>query len=138
MEYYLLKLSYSTTGWKGIVDTVSKGAKAQAFDDRLGPVRALITNLGGSFASFHFYKGDKTKKEICVRDKFVEFGKHDLIAVLAFEDRNAAEAFRIALLQQPGVKHVKLVALMPFEDAIADSVYRAKKAIDDTKYAGPG
>jgi len=135
MEHYLLKLSYSTTGWKDIVD------KGHSFDQRLGPVRDLIAKLGGSFASFHFYEREPYRKEglqHVVLEKFAIFGRHDLCAVLAFPDKNSAQAFRIAVAMQSGVKRVKLVSIMPFEDVIADSVGKAKVAITASKYAGPG
>jgi len=135
MEHYFLKLSYSTTGWKDIVQ------KAPTFDQRLGPVRDLIAKLGGSFASFHFYERDpyRSKKlQHVVLEKFGIFGRDDLIAVLAFQDKNSAQAFKIALSTQPGIKSIELVSIMPFEDVIADSVGKAKAAISGSKYAGPG
>jgi uncharacterized protein with GYD domain len=135
MEHYFLKLSYSATGWKDIVD------KAPTFDQRLGPVRDLIASLGGSFASFHFYEREPYRNEglqHVVLEKFAIFGRYDLFAVLAFPDRNSAQAFRIALSTQSGIKRVKLVSIMPFEDVVADSVGKAKAAITGSKYAGPG
>jgi hypothetical protein len=135
MEHYFLKLSYSTTGWKDIVD------KAPTFDQRLGPVRDLIANLGGSFASFHFYEREPYRNEALqhvVLEKFAIFGREELFAVLAFPDKNSAQAFRIALSMQSGIKSVKLVSIMPFEDVVADSVGKAKAAITRSKYAGPG
>lgn len=135
MEHYFLKLSYSTTGWKDIVQ------KAPTFDERLGPVRDLIASLGGSFASFHFYEREPYRNEQLqhvVQEKFGIFGGYDLFAVLAFQERNSAQAFRIALSTQPGIKSVEFVSIMPFEDVIADSVGKAKKAITGSKYAGPG
>ena len=135
MEHYLLKLSYSAAGWKDIID------KAPTFDQRLGPVRDLIAKLGGSFASFHFYEREPYRKDALqhvVVEKFAIFERHDLFAVLAFPDRNSAQAFRLALSMQSGIKSVKLVSIMPFEDVIADSVGKAKAAISGAKYAGPG
>jgi hypothetical protein len=135
MEYYLLKLLYSAKGWKDIVD------KAPTFNQRLGPVRDLIADLGGSFASFHFYEKEPYRKEgqqHVVSEKFAIFGRHDFLAVLAFPDHKSAQAFRIALSMQSGVKSVKLVSIIPFEDVIADSVGKAKAAIAKSKYAGPG
>ncbi|MBR0913944.1 hypothetical protein [Bradyrhizobium japonicum] len=135
MEHYFLKLSYSTTGWKDIVQT------APTFDERLKPVRDLIASLGGSFASFHFYERAPYRNEQLqhvVLEKFAIFGRDDLFAVLAFQERNSAQAFRIALSTQPGIKSVELVSIMPFEDVVADSVGKAKKAITGSKYAGPG
>ncbi len=135
MEHYLLKLSYSTPGWKDIVQ------KAPTFDERLGPVRDLLAKLGGSFASFHFYEREpyrNNKLQHVVLEKFGIFGRDDLFAVLAFQDRHSAQAFRIALSTQPGIKSIELVSIMPFEEVIADSVGKAKAAITGSKYAGPG
>ena len=117
MEHYLLKLSYSTTGWNDIVQ------KTPTFDQRLGPVRDLMATLGGSFASFHFYEREPYRNEKLqhvVLEKFAIFGRDDLFAVLAFQDRHSAQAFRIALSTQAGIKSVELVSIMPFEDVIAD------------------
>lgn len=135
MEHYFLKLSYSATGWNDIVQ------KAPTFDVRLAPVRDLIAKLGGSFASFHFYERDPYRNDQLqhvVLEKFGIFGHDDLIAVLAFQDKSSAQAFKIALSTQPGIESIELVSIMPFEDVIADSVGKAKKAIAGSKYAGPG
>ena len=135
MEYYLLRLSYSSTGWKDIID------KAPSFDDRLEPVSRLIASLGGSFASFHFYDmplfRDDSKRHV-VMAKFSTFDSHDLMAVLAMPDRQAASAFTAALSAQPGIRHVELVAMMPFEETITASVKAAKSAMGTARYAGPG
>src|SRR5882724_3491969 len=135
MEHYLLRLSYTSAGWHDIVD------KAAGFNQRLAPVRKLIASLGGAFASFHFYdrspfKNDKLKHVVV--DKFAMFGGHDLMAVLAMPDKNAAQAFTIALSAQPGIQNIDLVSMMPFEDAITTSVTTAKKAIGASQYLGPG
>jgi uncharacterized protein with GYD domain len=135
MEHYLLRLSYNAAGWSDIVD------KAASFDKRLDPVRKLIAELGGSLASFHFFGTPpfrNEKKEHVVTDKFAMFGGHDLMAVLAMPDKNAAKAFSIAVSSQAGVQCVDLVSIMPFEDAIKSSVAMAKDAIGRTKYAAPG
>jgi uncharacterized protein with GYD domain len=135
MEHYLLRLSYTSAGWHDIVD------KAADFDGRLGPVRQLIAQLGGSFASFHFYESgpaDDYKRKHVVVDKFAMFGGHDLMAVLAMPDKNAAQAFRIALSKQAGIQTIDLDSIMPFEDAITKSVSTAKDVMGKSGYAGPG
>ena len=135
MEHYLLRLTYSTTGWDYI------RSQAVSFDQRMEPVRKLIAHLGGSFASFHFYDTPHFKNESLqhvVLDKFVTFGGNDLMAVLAMPDKNAAHAFRVALSAQPGITTIELVSMMPFEDAVTTSVAIGNKAIASTGYAGPG
>jgi uncharacterized protein with GYD domain len=135
MEYYLLHLSYTSAGWDDILK------KAATFDQRMDSVRRLIVHLGGSFASFHFYDTPQFQNvgpRHVVRDKFAKFGTHDLIAVLAMPDKNAAQAFTIALSAQPGIGHIELVSLMPFEDAVTTSVAAANAAIAATGYTGPG
>ena len=135
MEHYLLHLSYTSTGWQGIVD------KAASFDERLDPVRKLIAHLGGSLASFHFYETphfkDDDRKHV-VFEKFAMFGEHDLMGVLAMPDKHAAQTLTIALSAQPGVGKIELTSMMPFEDAITKSVSAAKAALGVTGYAGPG
>jgi uncharacterized protein with GYD domain len=135
MEHYLLHLSYTSAGWDYI------HAAAATFDQRMAPVRSLIANLGGSFASFHFYEDppfQDTSLAHVVRDKFAMFGTHDLMAVLAMPDKNAAQAFTLAVSKQPGVDSVDLFLMMPFEDAITTSVATSNAAIAATGYAAPG
>ncbi|HKM61660.1 MAG TPA: hypothetical protein VJY39_04135 [Acidisphaera sp.] len=135
MEHYLLHLSYTSSGWKDIID------KSATFDQRLESVRKLIAHLGGSFASFHFYDTphfhDPAKKHV-VTDKFAMFGGHDLMAVLAMPTKQAAQAFTIALEAQPGIESIDLVSMMPFEEAITAAVAAGKAAVAATGYTGRG
>ena len=135
MEHYLLHLSYTSAGWNHIL------AAATTFDQRMEPVRRLIAHLGGSFAAFHFYDQPPFQNlapSHVVRDKFAMFGTHDVMAVLAMPDKNAAQAFTLALSKQPGIEYVDLFLMMPFEDAITTSVATSNAAIAATGYAGPG
>lgn len=135
MEHYLLHLSYTSAGWRDIID------KSDSFDQRMDVVRKLIAHLGGSFASFHFYDtphfNDPGKKHV-VTDKFARFDEHDLMAVLAMPTKQAAQAFTIALEAQPGIESIELVSMMPFEEAITTAVAASKAAMSATGYAGPG
>src|SRR5262249_42024497 len=101
MEYYLLHLSYTTAGWNAIL------AAAPNFNTRMGPVRNLVAQLGGSFASFRFFDRSpfNTTLQHDVLDKFAMFGEHDVMAVLAMPDKNAAQAFTLALQKQPGIDY---------------------------------
>ncbi len=135
MEYYLLHLSYTCAGWQDIID------KAGTFDQRMEGVRKLIAHLGGSFASFHFYDTphfENPERKHVVTDKFARFDCHDLMAVLAMPSKQAAQAFTIALEAQPGIEHIELVSMMPFEEAMTDAVALSKAAMRSTGYAGPG
>jgi len=135
MEYYLLRLTYSSAGWQDIV------SKAASFDQRMALVRNLIVHLGGSFASFHFFDTPAFRNDSLmhvVLDKFAMFGGHDVMAVLAMPDKHSAKAFSVALSAQPGIQTIDLVSLMPFEDAITSSVTTGKAAMAATGYAGPG
>src|SRR5689334_4060347 len=135
MEHYLLHLSYTSAGWDYI------HAAAATFDQRMAPVRNLIANLGGSFASFHFYDTPQFRNDALrhiVQDKFAMFGTHDVMAVLAMPNKNAAQAFTLALSKQPGIEYVDLFSMIPFEDAITTSVATSNAAIAATSYAGPG
>ncbi len=135
MDHYLLHLSYTSAGWHDIM------SKAASFDQRLDPIRKLIAHLGGSFATFHFYDTQHFQNDArrhVVSEKFAMFGGHDLMAVLAMPDKQAAQAFTIAVSAQPGVRNVDLVSMMPFEEAITASVAAGKAAIAATRYAGPG
>ena len=135
MEHYLLRLTYTSAGWRDII------AKSASFDDRLGPVRRLIAHLGGSFASFHFYDTkpfENASRHHVVNSKFAMFGSNDLMAVLAMPDKRAAQAFTIALSAQDNIRNIELVSMMPFEEAVTSSVTAAQAAIAAARYAGPG
>ena len=135
MEYYLLHLSYTQAGWDGILKA------APNFNQRMDPVRNLIAQLGGSFASFHFYDRPPflniAPSEV-VYDKFAMFGTHDVMAVLAMPDKNAAQAFTLALQAQPGIQYIHLESMMPCVEAITNSVAASNAAIAATGYFGPG
>jgi len=135
MEYYLLHLSYTTAGWDAIL------AAAPNFNQRMNPVRNLIAQLGGSFASFHFFDRPpflNIAPQLIVYDKFAMFAEHDVMAVLAMPDKNAAQAFTLALQKQPGIDYVHLSLMMPLEEAITNSVATSNAAIAASGYAGPG
>ena len=134
MEYYLLQLSYSTSGWREIV------AENAGFDRRLDKVRNLIAELGGSFANFHFFDRDPFKSvqpPPVVQDKFIMFGCTDLIAVLAMPSKQQAQAFTTTLRCFPHIQEVRLTSLMPFEEAMNQSVPTAKGIVDASKFSGP-
>ncbi len=135
MEHYLLRISYTASGWKHILDT------APSFDQRMDPVRKLIASFGGSFASFHFFDTPAFQavgKPHVVLDKFAVFGGSDLFAVLAMPDRAAAQAFQLALRAQPGIQSLELLSMVPFEEVMSKSVASAKAAAGKASYAGPG
>jgi|GEM_PF-1971441 uncharacterized protein with GYD domain len=134
-EYYLLRISYSTQGWDHIVQ------RTVSFDERMAPVRRLIAELGGSLATFGFYdnhefKNDALRHNVCC--KFAVFGGHDLMAILAMQDRRHAQAFKLALCAQPGIEKIELTAMMPYADVIGTAVPAARDAMPKAAYAGPG
>jgi uncharacterized protein with GYD domain len=132
MEHYLVFLSYNPTGWRHIT------AASSSFDERLDPVRKLLEQLGGSFATFQFGANAPASARHEVRDKFAMFDEHDLMAVIAVPDKIAAQAFRISCASQDGVSSVKLTALLPFEHAVTTAVKASTAAIAASRYAGPG
>ncbi len=134
MEFFLLELSYSTSGWHDIVQ------ERASFDQRLAKVRSLIADLKGSFANFHFY--DRTPftadhPPVIVTDKFAQFGSHDLMAILAMPDKEAAHAFQISVRSFPHIASAKLTALMPWEQTINNSVQRAHDVLSTKRFSGP-
>lgn len=133
MEFFLLGLSYSTSGWHDIVQ------ERASFDDRLSKVRTLISDLGGSFADFHFHDREPFQKSppVVIRDKFAQFGSNDLIAILAMPDQQAAHAFMVTLRSFPHIADVRLTALMPWQQAIDESVPRAHGIIASNRFSGP-
>jgi uncharacterized protein with GYD domain len=135
MEYYLLRISYTAAGWREIL------LKGPSFDQRMEPVRKLIAQMRGSFASFHFYDTPAFQKvgtAHSVKDKFAVFGGQDLMAVVAMPDRMAGQALALALSSQPGIKDVDLQAMVPFEEVITGALPAANAAVGATRYLGPG
>jgi uncharacterized protein with GYD domain len=135
MEHYLLRISYTSAGWKDILD------KSPSFDQRMEPVRRLIAQLGGSFASFHFYDTPAFRgvaPSYSVTDKFAVFGGPDLMAVVAMPDGATAHALQLALRAQPGIRDLELLSMVPFEDVVTRSVAAAKSAVGTARYVGPG
>jgi hypothetical protein len=135
MEYYLLRISYTASGWDHITHNTT------SYDQRMEPVRKLIAHLGGSLACFHFYdkhefKNDALRHSVCC--KFAVFGGEDLMAVLCMQNKVSVQAFKIALLAQPGIKTLELVSMMPYADVVASSLQASKAARLATGYSGPG
>ncbi len=135
MEFYLIRLSYTPAAWQDLIDSTT------SLDQRLAPVRRLIKHLRGSLASFHFYDAphfhEDGKAPVVVSHKMAMFGENDLLAMLAVPDKAAAQAFKMAISAEPGLKAVDLVSLMPLEDVIA-AMPLAKGAVQATGYAAPG
>ncbi len=133
MEFFLLELSYSTSGWHDIVQ------ERASFDDRLAKVRSLVSDLKGSFANFHFHDRAPfaSQEPVIVTDKFAQFGSNDLMAILAMPDKQAAHAFQISVRSFPHIASAKLTALMPWEHTINNSVRRAHDVLATKRFSGP-
>lgn len=134
MEYYLVRLAYTQAALSEMV------ARGSTLDERLAPVRSLIRHLGGSLASYGFFNSphfENAAKGHVVADKFMMFGEHDILTILAVPDRAAAQAFNLAVASEPGVKSVELTAMMPLDHAVA-SMKVAREAVAATGYAAPG
>ena len=134
MEYYLVRLSYTPTAWRELIDQTT------TLDQRLAPVRQLIKHLRGSLATFHFYDppyDDPATAPKVVQEKMVMLAEYDLLAILAVPDKAAAQAFNMAISSEPGVKKVDLTSITPLEDTIA-AMPLAKSAVKGAKYRAPG
>jgi uncharacterized protein with GYD domain len=134
MEYYLIRLSYTAPAWAELVE------KTKTLDDRLESVRQLIKQLGGAFATFHFfddaYFDDAAKRQV-VMHKFVPFGNHDIVTIVAMPDRATARAFNMAIAAEDGVKTIEMTPMITMEDAIG-AMAAAKSARARARYAAPG
>ena len=138
MEYYLVRLSYTAAAWEELLQ------KTTSLDERLEPVRRLIRHLGGSLASFGFFdtpayrrKGQDGSQKVVVKAKFVLFGEHDLLTILAMPDRSAARAFSMAVAAEPGLKAIELSPMITLEEGIR-AMGAARQAVEATKYFAPG
>ncbi len=135
MEFYLVRLTYTPAAWADII------ASTTSLDQRLDPVRKLIRRFGGSLASYRFFDSPHfatpAAPALHVEDKFVMFGEHDLLTILAVPDRSTAQAFNMAVMAEPGLKTVELTAMMPMAEAIG-SMAHARAAVAATGYAAPG
>jgi uncharacterized protein with GYD domain len=125
MQYYLVRLAYTAEAWRALL---SAGG---GLDERLDNVRRLLKELGGSFADYSF--DDKH----VVKSKFVPFGAHDIVCVIATPNEGAARAFQMAVSAEIGVKSIELVPMIPYADAI-QAMDTAQRARTGTKYFAPG
>jgi uncharacterized protein with GYD domain len=134
MQHYLVRLAYTAEAWQALLD-------AQAgLDERLDKVRRLVKELGGAFANYsffddpHFYDEEEKHVVIC---KFVPFGAHDIVCIIAMPDANAARAFQMAVSAEVGVRSIELTPMMPYEDAMK-SMDMARNARVNTSYSAVG
>ena len=135
MEYFLVRLAYTPAAWSEIIENTTN------LDERLAPVRKLLRHLGGSLASFGFFDTEHSKTDATpphvVSDKFVMWSGHDLLAVVAMPDKEAAHAFNMAISAEAGLKVVDLTPIVPMQQAV-QAMVAAKAAVARTGYAAPG
>lgn len=129
MQYYLVRLSYTSAAWRELIENPPK-----SLDDRLANVRALVSALKGSFATYHFT--DLPEPEI-VTHKFIPFGNHDIVTILAMPDNLTARTFSMAVSAEDGVKNVEVTPMLAFEEAI-EAMAMAKDAKAAASYSAPG
>ncbi|MBL8707332.1 MAG: hypothetical protein JNM30_20955 [Rhodospirillales bacterium] len=113
-QFYLVQLSYTSEAWRELVAwAASKEVPTAA--DRLKDVLALIAALGGRMVKIDC----DNQKGIGIFDgKFVDPGRNDLVAILAFPSQIEALAFKVAVAAEPGVKSVSLTLLLPLAEAV--------------------
>jgi uncharacterized protein with GYD domain len=134
VEYYLVRLSYTPTAWRELIDQTT------TLDQRLAPIRQLVKHLRGSLAAFHFYDppyDDPATPPTVVQEKMAMLAEYDLLAILAVPDKAAAQVFNMAISSEPGVKKVDLTSIIPLKDTIA-AMPLTKSAVQGTKYRAPG
>ena len=134
MQYYLIRLSYTAAAWKELTD------KPTSLDDRLAQVVRLIRELGGSLANYHFFEGphfDGAGQHHIVTCKFVPFGRHDIVTILAMPDAVAARTFSMAVAAEDGVKEIEITPMISLAEGM-EAMTRAKAARSRARYAAPG
>jgi hypothetical protein len=137
MEYFHVKLSYSSAAWTEMLD------KTVDFDDRMEPVRRLVRELGGSFANFSFFDDEHSggsavhNKHHVVAAKFVPFNDADVFAVVALPDARSAKMFTMALKSESGIRDLTLTPLTPLSDVVS-SFKDVRAAKSSASYAAPG
>ena len=134
MEYFLVRLAYTPAAWTDIINNTT------SMDDRMVPVRKVIRDLGGSLPSFGFFDTEHSRGAApshTVREKFMMWGGHDILTIVAMPSKEAAQAFNMIGSAEPGLKVMDLTPIMPLEDAL-QSMGMAKAALDRTGYAAPG
>jgi uncharacterized protein with GYD domain len=127
MQYYLVRLAYTAEAWQTLLGTRGD------IDARLDNVRRLLKELGGSFADYGFFDDPNH----VVKSKFVPFGAHDIVCIIATPNEGAARAFQMAVSAEVGVKSIELTPMMPYADAI-NAMDAAQRARTGTKYFAPG
>ena len=101
MPYFLVQVAYTPVSWRNLV------LDPQNRSEILTPV---IENLGGK-----------------IECSYMSFGDYDAIGILSFPDNITAAALSMAVMSGGGVKHVKTIPLVSWEEDIK-AMKKAKKA----------
>jgi uncharacterized protein with GYD domain len=123
-QYYLIQYSYTSTAWDDLLKNPGKR-------DRVAAVKPIVAALGGCIATITFecdYNPNPT-------EKFVSFGDHDVVALIAFPSDDAAAAFAMIVSAGGGVKSMKTTRIMPWEQAMG--AMGTARSIQE-RYAPPG
>lgn len=101
MLYFLVQVSYTSKAWNALV---------REPQNRLDVMRPIIENLGGKIES-----------------AYLAFGDYDVLGILQMPDNTSAAALSMAMMAGGGVKKVKTVPLMPWNEGV-EAMRKAKKA----------
>jgi uncharacterized protein with GYD domain len=104
---YLIQFSYTARGWEALLKADEKGR------DRIKAVDPIIKALGGCFPKITIPCADGP----VIREKFICFGSHDVVTLIAFPSDTAAAAFGIAISAGGAVTGFKTTRLMSWDDA---------------------
>jgi len=101
MLTFLVQVSYTSNAWNALIRDPQ---------NRLDIMRPIVANLGGK-----------------VESAFLAFGDYDVVAILQMPDNVSAAALSMAMMAGGGVKNVKTVALMTWNEGV-EAMRMAKNA----------
>lgn len=125
-QLYLCQFSYTAETWEWLLGNERER-------DRIEAVKPLLKLLGGCFVQISIECGEL---EPGPKEKFVTFGDHDVVALLAFPSDAAAAAFAMAIQAGGKVNSFKTTRLMPWSLGM-EAMAAAAMARTASRYSAP-
>jgi uncharacterized protein with GYD domain len=126
-QLYLCQFSYTAQAWDRLLSANDRER------DRIEAVKPLLQLLGGCFVQISIECGELPPGP---KEKFVTFGEHDVVALLAFPSDAAAAAFAMAIQAGGAVSSFKTTRLMPWSLGM-EAMDAAAQARTASRYSAP-
>lgn len=107
LQIYLCQFSYTARAWEDML-------RNRAKRDRVSVAREIVESLGGCFPEIRFCCENPPE----IKEKFISFGEHDVVVLLAFPHDQAAASFGMLISAGGGVKSFRTTRLLPWDQAM--------------------